>query len=257
MTDLIVRQVLDDQNHDDLVGGHPGGPGGEGIPEPPVTGLTYGRGGGVWSPVLDLATTQAQQIQGPIITASGTINAPGLMIGSNDTGFWRSGQLLYLSGGVEAQMMAWMPGLTVSWNPINMGGQVINTLGDGVAAQDALNLRTGDRLYGTGPWVNFVPDPGWTSNTIRHRLIDGARSLQVAGDIQAPLPVNARARVGILSEGYRPARNYRLPGVCSLGVNFGWAMWEISMNGEVWTVWSLGNPPEIGAGSINAMIPMD
>jgi hypothetical protein len=177
------------------------------------------------------------------------------MIGSNDTGFYRQGAITYLrvSG---AFSMAWYPDAVVSWAPLNMGGQKINTLADPEAATDAVNLRTAEARYLPGPWFNFVPDPGWESNTIRYRLV-GLTSLQIVGDIQAPLPANARARVGVLPEGARPSRNYRTPGICSSALLFGWALFELGPDGQLWTNWSLGDPPNNSVGSINAIIPMD
>jgi hypothetical protein len=177
------------------------------------------------------------------------------MIGSNDTGFYRNGTITYLiaSGGFS---MAWHPNGIQLWGPLNMGNQRINAVGDPVANTDALNLRTAEARYLPGPWFDFIPDPGWLSSTIRYRLV-GLTSLQIVGDIQAPLPAGARARMGVLPEGARPARNYRTAGICSSGVNFGWAMFEISPTGEIWVVWSIGDPPANGAGSINAIIPMD
>jgi hypothetical protein len=251
MTDLIVRQIMDDVNHDDLA--TPGD-----FPEPPVTGLTYGRGGGTWSPVLPLLSTQINDIRGPVLIPYGTQGVPALMIGSNDTGFYRQGQITYLiaSGGFS---MAWHATGIQAWLPINMGGQPILAVADAFADTDALNRRTADARYArlTNPWFDFTPDPGWLSSTIRFRVLDNGKNLQIAGDIQAPLPAGARARMGVLPEGYRPTRACRTAGICSSGVLFGWAMFEVGPSGEIWVVWSIGDPPANGIGSINAIIPMD
>jgi hypothetical protein len=112
------------------------------------------------------------------------------------------------------------------------------------------------------PWYEFVSDPGWENNTIRYRLmnIGAASTLQVIGDIAAPLQANARARVGILPQGYRPSRTYRVCGTVlggPTGLTWAYAIWEITTTGEVWTVWAVGSSTANSTGSINAILPMD
>jgi hypothetical protein len=109
------------------------------------------------------------------------------------------------------------------------------------------------------PWFPFEPDPGWMNNTIRYRLmnIGLASTLQLIGDIQAPLPSQARARVGVLPAGFRPAYNYSTAGVVMSGLTYSWARFEVSVNGEVWTVWGTGSSDITSTGSINAIVPMD
>ena len=120
--------------------------------------------------------------------------------------------------------------------------------------------RNGD-IYRSAavPWYNFEPDPGWTGNTIRYRImnIGAASTLQVIGDIQAPLGAQSRARVGILPTGFRPARNYRVAGVVLAGVTYGWSEWDIGPDGYVWTVWGVGSSTNTCTGSVNAIVPMD
>jgi hypothetical protein len=90
--------------------------------------------------------------------------------------------------------------------------------------------------------------------------IGGSSTLQVIGDISAPLPANQKARVGVLPEGYRPARSYRTSGVVlggPTGLTWAYAIWEITASGEVWTVWGVGSTPANSTGSINAIVPMD
>ncbi|HEX3451273.1 MAG TPA: hypothetical protein VHS97_23670 [Isosphaeraceae bacterium] len=111
-------------------------------------------------------------------------------------------------------------------------------------------------------WVDFIPDPGWVDNSIRARIMNIGLSstLQVIGDISAPLPANQKARVGILPEGYRPARTYRTSGAVvggPTGITWAYAIWEITATGEVWTVWGIGSSPANSTGSINAIVPMD
>jgi hypothetical protein len=111
-------------------------------------------------------------------------------------------------------------------------------------------------------WFDFAPDPGWLDNTIRYRLmnIGGASTLQVIGDITAPLQANARARVGVLPQGYRPSRTYRSCGCVvggPTGLTYAYAIWEITAIGELWTVWGVGSNTVNSTGSINAILPLD
>jgi hypothetical protein len=119
--------------------------------------------------------------------------------------------------------------------------------------------RHGD-IYGrSSSWVDFEPDPGWENNSIRLRRtnIGLGGTLQVVGSIAAPLPSQARARVGILPEGYRPARSYSVAGGVLSGVTYSWSLWDLSPNGEVWTVWGHGSSGVTSIGSINAIVPLD
>jgi hypothetical protein len=111
-------------------------------------------------------------------------------------------------------------------------------------------------------WIDFEPDPGWMDNTIRMRLLNigGSPSLQIIGDIAAPLSANAKARVGVLPEGYRPTRTYRSPGTVlggPTGIIYAYAIWEITPTGEVWTVWGIGSTTANSIASISAILPMD
>jgi hypothetical protein len=122
--------------------------------------------------------------------------------------------------------------------------------------------RDGDIYRAAAPWIDFPADPGWLDNTIRLRLlyIGGSESLQVIGDITAPLAANARARVGVLPEGYRPARTYRTAGAVlggPTGVTWAYSLWEVGPTGELWTVWGVGSNTVNSTGSINAIVPMD
>lgn len=217
---LIVRRVVDHLNHDELVGGEGGG---GGIPEPPVTGQTFGRAAGGWYPVLPLTGNQVNQVQGPLLVPFGSRGAPGLMLGANDSGFWRSQTIVYLNTS-GSECMAWTPDLIASWKPLNMGDKPIQALADATQSPDALNLRTADRRYAApGPWADFPADPGWTS-TLRYRAHGPA--LMLEGGAAGPLPANARARIGILPAGVRPAHAVRFPAVASMGLAFGWAMME-------------------------------
>ena len=109
-------------------------------------------------------------------------------------------------------------------------------------------------------WVDFQPDPGWSNNSIRARLINLGRSttVQIIGDISGPLPSQARARVGNLPQGYYPPlRGYRDIGTVLFGVISSWAVWEILVDGSLFTVWGAGASGQTSTASINAILPMD
>lgn len=88
------------------------------------------------------------QMLGPLITAPGTgPTNPGIGIGDNSTGFYRSGPglLNITAGGIPiAQFMAQVAAFFV---PVNIGNNPIQNVGDPAQPTDALNLRTGDSRY--------------------------------------------------------------------------------------------------------------
>lgn len=98
--------------------------------------------------VRDYLPRVGGSMDGPLITVAGTgPTNPGLGIGDNSTGFFRSGPgLLNVSaGGVGiAQFMSLVAAFFV---PVNIGNNPINAVGDPANATDALNLRTGDSRY--------------------------------------------------------------------------------------------------------------
>jgi hypothetical protein len=108
-------------------------------------------------------------------------------------------------------------------------------------------------------WYDFEPDPGWTGNTIRYRImnIGGDSTLQVIGSIQAPLTAQARARVGVLPTGFRPAQNYSVAGTMLSSLTYSWSLWELGPTGELWTVWGIGSSGTTSTASINAILPLD
>jgi hypothetical protein len=106
-----------------------------------------------------------------------------------------------------------------------------------------------------GAWSDFIPDPGWLNSTFRYRIT--RLGLQFAGAIQAPLPANARARMGVLPVEARPARNFGTSGGCLFGVAYGWSMWEFDVTGAIWTYWSLGEAGNNGTAWLNTIVPLD
>jgi hypothetical protein len=88
------------------------------------------------------------QMTGPLITRDGGgATNPGLAIGENSTGFYRTaGNLLVttVSGVITMQIQ---PTLTAFFVSCNFTGKPINAVGDPILADDALNLRTADARY--------------------------------------------------------------------------------------------------------------
>jgi hypothetical protein len=87
------------------------------------------------------------QMTGPLIVATGTgVTNPGLAIGDNSTGFYRTGNVVIpvVSGQL---VMQWFFDSIMLAVPLNAGAQRIYNVQDAAAAQDALNLRTGDARY--------------------------------------------------------------------------------------------------------------
>jgi hypothetical protein len=104
-----------------------------------------------------------------------------------------------------------------------------------------------------GPWRDFPADIGWTS-TLRYRLVPGG--MQLAGLMQGPLPAGARARTGILPDGFRPAAVQVLPCVVTSGVLFGHGSFELWQDGQCWTWWSIGGEANSGI-FVSGIVAMD
>jgi hypothetical protein len=87
------------------------------------------------------------QMSGPLISMmGGSPTNPGIAIGDNSTGFYRSGNLLIttVSGQIVMQIQ---PTVTAFFISVNLTGKPLNAVGDPVLPDDALNLRTGDARY--------------------------------------------------------------------------------------------------------------
>jgi hypothetical protein len=105
------------------------------------------------------------QMTGPLITRDGgSATNPGLSIGENSTGFYRtSGNLLVTS--VSGQIvMQIQPAIAALFVPLNLTDKILSGVADPANATDALNLRTGDTRYeriGSGGG-SFLPISGGT-----------------------------------------------------------------------------------------------
>jgi hypothetical protein len=87
------------------------------------------------------------QMTGPLIVAPGTgVTNPGLAIGDNSTGFYRTGNVVVPV--VSGQMiMQWFYDSIMLTVPLNAATQRIYNLADATADADALNRRVGDARY--------------------------------------------------------------------------------------------------------------
>jgi hypothetical protein len=114
----------------------------------------------------DFLARAGGQMSGPLITMmGGGPTNPGIGIGDNTTGFYRSGNLLVttLGGAIVAQVQ---PTIAAYFIPLDMGNQRVSNVADATLDQDALNRRTGDGRYlrsngGTmGGVLSFTPNQG-------------------------------------------------------------------------------------------------
>jgi hypothetical protein len=152
------------------------------VTEVPIGAAAYARvrlndGDTGWTDISQLYLPRAGgQMTGPLIAATGTgLTNPGLAIGDNATGFWRSGNVVVtsVSGAFVQQWLADMVQMAV---PIMMGGQKITSLDDATAPQDALNLRTADARYGGalqttgGQMTGDISMVGTTGPTVMAKL---------------------------------------------------------------------------------------
>jgi hypothetical protein len=105
---------------------------------------------GDYAPAGNYLDKAGGQMIGPLITRDGgNATNPGLAIGENSTGFYRSGgtgSLLVTSVGGVVTMQT-QPAVTAFFVPVNFTNKPLNAVGDPVIDTDALNLRTGDARY--------------------------------------------------------------------------------------------------------------
>jgi hypothetical protein len=142
------------------------------VPEVPIGQAAYARsragdGSAGWANInaLGYLSTSGGQMTGPLITRDGgSATNPGLAIGENSTGFYRTGganSLLVttVSGVIVMQMQASLVAYFIS---VNFTGKPLNAVGDPVLPDDALNLRTGDARYMQAGASEFLPISGGT-----------------------------------------------------------------------------------------------
>jgi hypothetical protein len=140
------------------------------VPEVPIGAAAYARvrdgdGGVGWSNVnaLGYLSTSGGQMTGPLIARDGgSATNPGLAIGENSTGFYRSGGgqgllVTTVSGQIVMQLQ---PVIAAFFIQVDMGSQRISNLGDATADADALNRRTADARYMAAGAGGFLPLSG-------------------------------------------------------------------------------------------------
>jgi hypothetical protein len=119
---------------------------------------------GEYAPAGDYLSRAGGQMTGPLITRDGgSATNPGLAIGENSTGFYRtgSGQSLLVTTVSGVIVMQLQPTVSAFFTSCNFTNKPINGVGDPVLVDDALNLRTGDARYApAGSGGDFLPLTG-------------------------------------------------------------------------------------------------
>jgi hypothetical protein len=149
----------------------------ENIPEAPADNVYYGRYNYGWRPVVeevpvglatytrtrnsegvgwtdigafDFLSRTGGQMTGPLIARDGgSATNPGLAVGENSTGFYRTGGgqgllVTTVSGQIVMQLQ---PMIAAFFIQLDMGTNRISSVGDATADTDALNRRTADARY--------------------------------------------------------------------------------------------------------------
>jgi hypothetical protein len=103
---------------------------------------------GSYQPAGNYLSRDGGQMTGTLITRDGgSATNPGIAIGENSTGFYRTGGNLLVttvSGVIVMQLQAAIAAIFIQ---LDLTNKKITTLADATAPQDALNLRTADARY--------------------------------------------------------------------------------------------------------------
>jgi hypothetical protein len=127
----------------------------------------------------DFVPRAGGQMSGALITRDGgTATNPGLAIGDNSTGFYRTGANLLVTSVSGAIVMQLMPNLGAFFVPLNVGGNRVQSVGDATADTDALNRQSGDARYMTRAGGvltgTLTTQPGTGNNDLGLAIGDGA-----------------------------------------------------------------------------------
>lgn len=155
---------------------------------------------GEYAPAGNYLDKAGGQMTGPLITRdSGSATNPGLAIGENSTGFYRTGggQSLLVTTVSGVIVMQLQPTVSAFFTSCNFTGKPINGVGDPVLVDDALNLRTADARY--------APAGGGSENL---------RAKPVVYDIAADIPIPASGAWTLIAT--VPITLPSRPGVASL-----------------------------------------
>lgn len=159
------------------------------------------------------------QMTGPLITATGTgLTNPGLGIGDNGTGFYRTGGTLLLSvgGALYTQYLASPPSVMMTV-PLNMATQLITNVADAVAPTDGANRRTVESMIATA--LALQPRPN--SRTYLTNTVDLLNTTaQILLDQLYPVANNAPRTIVVTVfptfQGGTPSAFYDLIYTCSV-----------------------------------------
>ena len=138
------------------------------VPEVPIGQAAYARsrsgdGGTGWTNInaLGYLPLAGGQMTGPLIARDGgSATNPGLAVGDNSTGFYRTGASLLVTTVSGQIVMQLQPTIAAFFISINLTGKPLNSVGDPVLPDDALNLRTGDARYMAAGAGGFLPLTG-------------------------------------------------------------------------------------------------
>ena len=215
----LVRRIIDDLNHGDIIGG---------------------PGGGPFLPLV------GGELSGPLNLPNGTVANPSLQLGASDgTGLSRSANAIVMSvQGVT--IFGTFAGSAQFYGQLSMLNNRLTQVGDATAAGDALNLRTADARYAVGPWRDFagVSEPGWSA-FLRYRLTPLGVQLEGAMQPSISMNPNTDTLMGTLPPGYRPQRRQWLAATLVFPappIRYVFAsVWAEATNGQLFTSWPEGS----------------
>jgi len=174
-------------------------------------------------------------LTGALVLPLGTMGAPSLAFGAVDgTGVSRSGTTLLFGVQNTASLALMSGGAAQFYSTLNMLNNKILQLADATAAQDALNMRTGDARYApttggsylplagvtpmTGP-LNYTATGGTTARSAQDRWADEVNALDYGlvadGVTDASVAIQAALNTG--KNVYIPAGQYLLNHAITVG----------------------------------------
>lgn len=166
------------------------------------------------------------QMTGPLIAASGTgVTNPGLAIGDNATGFYRTGNVVVVSI-AGAMTMQWFYDNLMCIVPLNMASQRITALADATVGMDALNRQSADARYlqlaaggiVSGP-VQILTAPVVANDAANKTYVDQRRAPSFLFDIPVDYPVVGGTWATLYTAAYNIPRGGNSLVMVSLNVN--------------------------------------
>jgi hypothetical protein len=137
---------------------------------------------------------------GPLMVPAGTANAPGLLLGTNSSGFYGLGASTAVAS-IGTQVMLWSLSGITAYAPLNMNNNRVTTVGNATAATDALNQQTGDARYmaaAAGPYAPLA-SPTFTGVPAAPTAAPGTNTQQIASTAFVSAAVSAGGGGGVAS----------------------------------------------------------